>query len=260
MNVLFLEWKSFGNDFMIETLRKKGASIESFPFPRETENTRNSETLATDIAQKLLNGNFTHVFSFNYFPVAAIACKACKVPYVAWVYDSPFIQLYSQTIKYDTNRVFVFDSAEVIKLQKLGVDTVQYLPMAGAVEWYDKMLPNKTHHEKYDCIIQYEDRKPIEFNFQCNPKYDTPNLDMCLNSIILDAYCYRDNPNLDDFLKEFGYEEDLLNVGNKAYEDCKKMYNTLSEVFTERELNELYKFEYCYSQDEIEYEAEELER
>lgn len=121
------------------------------------------------------------------------------------------------------------------------------------------------HHEKYDCIIQYEDRKPIEFNFQCNPKYDTPNLDMCLNSIILDAYCYRDNPNLIDFLKEFGYEfgyeeEDLLNVGNKAYEGCKKMYNTLSEVFTEKELNELYKFEYCYSQDEIEYEAEELER
>lgn len=155
MKVLFLEWKSFGNTFMMETLRKKGATIEIFPFPRETENTRNSETLATDIAQKLMNGNFTHVFSFNYFPVAAIACKACKVPYVAWVYDSPFIQLYSQTIKYDTNRVFVFDSAEVMRLQALGVNTVQYLPMAGAAEWYDQLVPTRMHHEKYDCDVAF---------------------------------------------------------------------------------------------------------
>lgn len=155
MKVLFLEWKSFGNEYMLETLAKKGFEVVRFPFPRESENTRNSEHLATSIATELLKGGYTQVFSFNYFPVAAIACKACKIPYVAWVYDSPFIQLYSQTIQYETNHVFLFDSTECARLKALGVDTVNFLPMAGADKWYDKMVPNKEHHQKYDCDIAF---------------------------------------------------------------------------------------------------------
>ena len=72
---------------------------------------------------------YAFVFSFNYFPVVAIACKACKVPYVSWTYDSPFIQLYSKTLGFDTNFVYVFDSHTVRELQAMGY---QYIPRAEA--------------------------------------------------------------------------------------------------------------------------------
>ena len=155
MKILFLEWKSFGNDYMIDTLQKKGYEVVCMPFPRETEDTRNSEALATAIAQKLLKGRYTYVFSFNYFPVAAIACKACRVTYVSWVYDSPFIQLYSETVRYETNRIFLFDSAECERLRNLGVSTVDFLPMAAATEYYDQLLPDAKCHQKYDCDIAF---------------------------------------------------------------------------------------------------------
>jgi len=155
MRILFLEWKSFGNDFILDTFKQLGHEVVCFPFPREKEDTRNSEMLATGIAERMLKEKFDAVFSFNFFPVAAIACKACKVKYISWVYDSPFIQLYSETVKYDTNRVYVFDSAECMKLRGMGIDTVYYLPMAAAVEYYDKMLPTPSQEMKYQCDIAF---------------------------------------------------------------------------------------------------------
>ena len=38
------------------------------------------------------------VFSFNYFPIISLACKKADMKYVAWVYDNPFVLLYSYTI------------------------------------------------------------------------------------------------------------------------------------------------------------------
>lgn len=153
--ILYLEWKSFGNDYMIAALQKKGYEVELFPFPRETENTRLGEALATKIAEKLLSADYCYVFSFNYFPVAAVACKACKVTYVSWVYDSPYIQLYSETIAYETNRVFLFDSAECGRLQEMGISTVHYMPMAAPAAHYEQMLQKSGDRMNCECDIAF---------------------------------------------------------------------------------------------------------
>ena len=107
--VLFLEWNSIGNIFMKEAFEKQGFRVKMFPFDRINEDTRRSEKLATDIVNAILEEPVEFVFSFNFFPVAAIACKACRTRYVSWTYDSPFIQVYSQTVMLDTNLVFIFD-------------------------------------------------------------------------------------------------------------------------------------------------------
>ncbi len=70
------------------------------------------------------------LFSFNYFPIVAVACKNMGIPYISWVYDSPHVRMYHYTIAYPTNYVFVFDSAVYEEFHKGGVPTVYYLPMA----------------------------------------------------------------------------------------------------------------------------------
>lgn len=153
--VLFLEWSSFGNDYMINELKRQGYEVICLPFPRETEDARNSPQLTETIAMAILKESPAFVFSFNYFPVAAIACKACRTKYVSWVYDSPYILLYSKTIEYDTNRVFLFDRAEAEKFQNMGISHVYYLPMASAVTEYDELHPGKDAHQKYDADITF---------------------------------------------------------------------------------------------------------
>ncbi len=157
MKILFLEWDSLCKGFMKKALAEKGYEVIVFPFPRETEDTKRSESLTVAITKELLNGDFDYCFSFNYFPVAAIACKASKVTYVSWVYDSPFIQLYSETIKYETNRVFIFDSYEYFRLKRFGVETVHFMPMAAPAEYYEKLIreANLGKNGRYDCDVAF---------------------------------------------------------------------------------------------------------
>lgn len=153
--ILFLEWKSFGNDYIIKEFEKQGYEVVKYPFARETEDIRNGKTLTEELAMTIMREAPGFVFSFNYFPVAAIACKACRVKYISWVYDSPYILMYSKTIFYETNRVFVFDQSEVLKLRQMGVNHIYYLPMAAAVEEYDEMIPGEAEHQKYDSDITF---------------------------------------------------------------------------------------------------------
>lgn len=153
--ILFLEWNSFGNDYIIEAFKKQGYMVECMTFPRETEDVRNGAKLTEKLAMKIMKERPAFVFSFNYFPVAAIACRACRVKYVSWVYDSPYILMYSQTVFYETNRIFVFDSAEVLKFRQMGMNHIYYLPMASAITQYDRMEPTKEQKELYSSDVTF---------------------------------------------------------------------------------------------------------
>ncbi len=153
--ILFLEWASFGNEHIIPVFEKFGYEVVKFPFSVHDEDTRKSEKLASETAERILKEKPVFVFSFNYYPTVAIACKACRVKYVSWIYDSPFIQVYSQTALLDTNRIFHFDSHEVGRLQGLGVKNIHYLPMAAAVEHYDRVLPSAGDRAAYDSEITF---------------------------------------------------------------------------------------------------------
>ena len=143
MRILYLEWAAMGNEFMQAAMKKKGYEVKILAFDQKTEDTRYGYELAERIAKTVMEApaEYAFAFSFNFFPTIAVACKACRIPYVSWTYDSPFIQLYSETARYETNRIFHFDSYEVEKLRANGVENVWYLSMAAPVAHYDEMDP-----------------------------------------------------------------------------------------------------------------------
>lgn len=151
--VLFLKWQSIGNVFVKQAFEKLGFAVEVFPFDNETEDTRNSSKLAEALVEKIMSEETEFVFSFNYFPVAAMACKACRKKYVSWIYDSPFAQVYSKTVSLCTNYVFLFDRAAYEDLRSKGIETVYYLPMAAAVSYYDTMKPDLEQKKKYNADV-----------------------------------------------------------------------------------------------------------
>lgn len=153
--VLLLEWKSFGTEFVVQQLKKRGYNVYCYPIDQANEDMRKGEKIAEKLTHTILETRPVFVFSFNYFPVAAIACQACKTKYVSWVYDSPYIMLYSKTILYNTNRVFVFDRHEVECLQALGVKNVYYMPMAAATFFYDQKIPNAIRWKNYQSDVTF---------------------------------------------------------------------------------------------------------
>ncbi len=95
------------------------------------------------------------VFSVNFIPVIARICNLFRIPYLCWIVDCPCFQLYSETLKYDTNRVFCFDRLQYEKFHKVNPQGVYYLSLGTDVPTYDAIEVTKEDHIRYDCDISF---------------------------------------------------------------------------------------------------------
>lgn len=126
MNIFFLEWNSFCNEDIYEILKDMGHRIIRIPF-RRLESTRME---MEDRLQKAMEkSDCDFLFSFNYFPMISELCQKYGIKYVSWVYDSPYIHVYSYTVINSCNYIFLFDRAMYEELSGAGISTVYYLPL-----------------------------------------------------------------------------------------------------------------------------------
>ncbi len=132
MNILLLAWKSFGNEDIVDAFQKLGHQVVSYPFSDNGEKT--TEELKAEIRQAVSSHSPDFLFSFNYFPAASMVCKEIALPYVSWIYDSPYVRLYHYTVNYPTNHIFTFDKTQYLEFHNAGIQTVHYLPMAANTE------------------------------------------------------------------------------------------------------------------------------
>lgn len=153
--VLYLQWDCFGEEYICASFQKAGLQVEMYPLPYGKVSMRRDEIFENNLMEHLLGGEYEFVFSFNFFPAVAIASNKANVKYVSWTYDSPFMYLYSTTIKLPTNVAFCFDNAVVDELKSKGVETIHYLPMAAPVDLYDKMYCGFLKRKEYESDISF---------------------------------------------------------------------------------------------------------
>lgn len=137
MKVIFLEWKSFGNEDILEAFEVAGYQVIRLPFSNKYP--RSDKKLEEQLAHDILTVSPDYVFSFNYFPLVASACRKADIRYVSWIYDSPYVLLYSYTAIFPTNLIFVFDKELYMEFKNAGITTVHYLPMAANTARLNKM-------------------------------------------------------------------------------------------------------------------------
>ncbi len=129
--ILIPTWESFGTEDIIRAFEAEGAQVVPFASSQEELlSPELPEKLTPEIRKKVPDALFT----FNYYPEAAKICHDLDLPYISWTYDSPYIHLYSYTIAFPTNRVYVFDSDTALFFQSQGITTVRFLPMAADPE------------------------------------------------------------------------------------------------------------------------------
>ena len=139
MTILYIEWNSFGNEDMKEAFQTEGHTLICFPFSNKEG--RHDETVESSIMGVLRKKAPDIVFSFNYFPLISNVCKKADIPYISWVYDSPYVMLYSYTVINPCNTIYVFDKELCLEFARSGIHTVQYLPMAANTERLDRLCP-----------------------------------------------------------------------------------------------------------------------
>lgn len=148
-----MDWPAFGGESIKREFMALGHVVTVFEFPQKSYQTSRGEELGIKIAESILSANADIVFSFNFFPIIATAVHACRKKYICWVYDSPAVLLFSMTVFLPGNYIFHFDSSEVERLRRDGVEHVWYLPMAADTEKYDELCPSEDEQAKYRADV-----------------------------------------------------------------------------------------------------------
>lgn len=137
MKILFLDSPAFAKEDMLDAFSE--CNIEYDLFFHEAYNERKNAEYeqAFDIA--VSEKCYDFVFSFNYYPILSNCCMRHNLKYVAYVYDSPLVSLYSCSLINSCNYVFIFDKATYEVFRNAGITTVYYLPLAANVRRLSQM-------------------------------------------------------------------------------------------------------------------------
>ncbi len=95
-------------------------------------------------------------FSLNYFPIMAVFCHNRGLKYISLVYDSPLVNLFSYTVSFDTNEIFVFDSETVDMFRSEGLTNFKYMCLPSNLVPTEPYRPSNTFVKKdYRCDISF---------------------------------------------------------------------------------------------------------
>lgn len=161
MKILFIEWASFGNQDIKEAFTAEGHTVVCYPF--SNKDARRDAELEADFTSFLRKETPDIVFSFNYFPVISNVCKKENIRYISWIYDSPYVMLYSYTVINPCNVIYVFDKELYMEFHSAGIQTVHYMPMAANAERLDRIRPSGADASSISGTAQFPYLYDISF-------------------------------------------------------------------------------------------------
>lgn len=185
MKILILEWNSYGN---IEAAQlRRGRQV--YKCTIDTHATGEQLKLQKDMVMDKISKVFLpfakgdgYVFSYNYFPWVSEICNELGVIYVSWVYDSPFMDLYSYTVPNPVNRIFVFDYGVYSEFEVAGINTVFYLPLGVDSEVQDSNDRDYISDISFVGSLYTEPKHRLYDKFNTLPPYTKGYLDAVIAS------------------------------------------------------------------------------
>lgn len=148
MKVFFpIIFKTYTENAIRRAFEGTGISFESETYYTPA-NFYEDEFLEKKIEFDVRKINATHIFTINYFPIIAICAAELGIPYISWSYDSPLNLPVLDTMDFDTNRIYLFDRAEVEYYKALGIENVFHLPLAVDCDELSKI--KRPESKKYD--------------------------------------------------------------------------------------------------------------
>lgn len=151
--IVFLKWSSYCDLDMIDAFERLGFQVVCCRLVNGIQTS--VEEIENAIISQVTCSRPEFVFSFNYIPNVSKVCQKRELPYVSWVYDSPYIHVYSYTVINPCNHIFLFDYALYDKLKKQGITTVEYLPLAVNERRLERLNNTDLFKNKFESDISF---------------------------------------------------------------------------------------------------------
>ncbi len=156
MKILFYRYGSICEPDIIAAFQKAGLTV--IEECREITNKKISPTEQLKLVETALSTEHPlFVFSVNYYPVIARICHVYRTMYLCWTVDSPVLELFDESIKYDTSKIFLFDGAQFDCFAPYNPKNIHHLPLASCVERFDKVMKTitPTDRQRYSNQITF---------------------------------------------------------------------------------------------------------
>lgn len=142
------------------------------------------------LVESALNQNhYDYVISYLYITYISDLCEKYQIPYITWIYDSPLISLFHESVFNSVNRIFIFDHAFYERMIKLDIPHVYYMPLAANTERINRFVMREEDAGKYGCDISfvgslYENNSYNELTHKLPPEVLVP-----MNHYLLHNLC-----------------------------------------------------------------------
>lgn len=156
MEILFYRYNSICEPDIMQVFTDFGITVHT----EDTEITDKHITpsqCALKVTEWIMSHPLAFVFSINFFPAISYTCDHFKVPYVCWSVDSPVAELFSNALKNEWNRIFLFDRAQYDFFHPYNPDHIYYLPLATNVKRLEKVILAMTDEDfqRYDSDVVF---------------------------------------------------------------------------------------------------------
>lgn len=143
MMILFYRYGSICEPAIIQTFRQNGLTVVEID--DEITNKKIQASERVEIMHNHINQYHPlFVFSINFFPSIADICRIHNILYLCWTVDSPVLELFSNSIRHNTNRIFMFDGAQYEYFSSYNPENIFHLPLAADVSHYNNVISSIT--------------------------------------------------------------------------------------------------------------------
>lgn len=146
MKILFFKWNSFMNPGIVQALQNLHIPYETYEYDFKDWN--QDEKFMEQFDQYMDQTDIQMVLSIDYSPLIAQICYDRKLPYVAWIYDSPINIESEKELGYPTSYLFCFDRGQAQEYEKRGIRAL-HLPLAASPKLFLKDKITMNDRKKY---------------------------------------------------------------------------------------------------------------
>lgn len=146
MEILFYRYNSICEPDIIQVFENFGITVHREEMEMHDKNIP-PRLCSARVAEWILSHPLSFVFTVNFFPAISYTCNHFKVPYVCWSVDSPVPELFSNALKNEYNRIFLFDKAQYDFFAPVNPSCIHYLPLATNVKRWEQVILSMTEED-----------------------------------------------------------------------------------------------------------------
>ncbi|MCM1089502.1 MAG: glycosyltransferase [Butyrivibrio sp.] len=149
MKILIYRYGSICEPDIINAFRRLGLTV--IEEQTEMSDKRLSAAERVQLVERVLKTEQpVFVFSINFYPAIAEICHIYRTMYLCWTVDSPVPELFSSSIRRETNHVFLFDQAQYDTFSPYNPTNTYHLPLASCTERFDQVIATITDRDRAD--------------------------------------------------------------------------------------------------------------